>query len=88
MIDADGNSSTISSKINNKGIPVQVKKLSAAGNKTGFRSTCPIKFDLNNFKLKNNNLNLSNIAEIALRFGPSYGTSSSTIAIHKVLVVK
>ena len=88
LIDADGNSSTISSKINNKGIPVQVKKLSAAGNKTGFRSTCPIKFDLNNFKLKNNNLNLSNIAEIALRFGPSYGTSSSTIAIHKVLVVK
>jgi hypothetical protein len=88
LLDGEGNSSILSSKINSKGIPVQVKNLSFVGNKTGYRSTCPIKFNLNHFKLKNNNLDLSNIAEIVLRFGPLYGTPSSTIAIHKVLVVK
>jgi len=84
LIDNQRNTCTLSSKICNRGIPAH--RPVAISDTNPHSSVCPypIKFRIEDFITQNYNLNISRITKIILRFGPSYGSATGALAIHKI----
>lgn len=81
--DSFGNISTVSSKNLNKGVPpFEYRRIFTVDPMV---SPYPIVFRVQDFVQQNKDLQIGNITKMTIRFGPSYGTSSARLSIHKII---
>lgn len=93
LFDISNNSSTLSSKLYNYGFKKNIQQIT----KTEFKVMEQVcirtavecnYFRAGDFYLKNNNLDISNISQILLSFGPSHGSTLCHIALDSFFVMK
>ena len=93
LYDNSNNSSSLSSKLYNNGFTKNLNFSSDPSfyhytNDTINSSVGCIYFRAGDFYLKNTNLDLSNINQILLSFGPSYGSTHCTVGLDEFFVLK
>lgn len=93
LFDITGNSETITSKNYSSGFYKQIDLTDDTASIFSFRSNFPtvsnfVFFRAGDFYLKNTSLDLSNINQIQLDFGPDYGSTFAHIAFDEFVVYK